>query len=275
MSLYPENIGTTLEKNSFDYSLVEHIKNRLNEKKTIIRIYGFAGTGKGTLSKELAKYLDIPNIDSGLFWRAITSIYEDLKLDISPDNSSVVFNLLEVYPDEKGSLTLKYKDHVFSRSDLKNPFIDSKVALYASSDYNREKYYDKLIAYLSLLNQSCILDGRGAYPRYISESEKNGFQIIRILVDCEDEIKAKRYYSAYINKEKQKNPDFVQNQEEKVQMIEDLQKGILDRNQKDAQTWISLDMGMITADSAILDTSYLTESESTDLALNFIKERVD
>jgi cytidylate kinase len=268
---YPQGIGNKIKKANISS---EDLQNLIQNfpKNIILRVYGFAGTGKGTLSSKLASTLNIPNIESSLIWRAITYVYEKLKLDLNRENSDLVLSKLEVVHGEKNVLLVSNNGEVIERSELKSSMVDSKVAYYSADSYLRERFYDLMIEFLRTTDGSCVLDGRGAYPRYIKGAEEAGYKVIRLLLDASDEEMAQRYYAAYLAKKQKSDPGHIESEEEKEQMIQDFTQGIIARNQQDWDTWNKLNLGTITPDTAIFETTGMTIEEVTQTVLSYIKE---
>ncbi|MEM1312529.1 MAG: (d)CMP kinase [Patescibacteria group bacterium] len=266
---YPPDVGVKINKSSITDSEIQDLVNRL-PNNVIFRVFGFAGTGKGTLSSNLATALSIPNVESSLIWRAITLIYEDLGLGLEDKNSDLVLAKLQVVHGAEKQLLVKYDSNIINRVSLKSPLVDSKVATYSANSYLREKFYDLMIDFLSSINCSCVLDGRGAYPRYITGIEERGYKIIRLLLDASESEMAQRYYASYINKKLITDPDYVESASEKQLLLENFNKGIIARNDKDWETWNRLDLGTITEDTAIVDTTGMSIDEVFQSVLSYI-----
>jgi len=273
MSLSLENVGIKVPIKTFTENQIQLLKSKL-PTKTIIRIFGFAGTGKGTLSQRIATLLDIPNLESSLILRAITMVFEDLGLSITPKSVETIAELLEFLPGEKNEITSYLQGKLIPRSQLKSPSVDAKVGFYSASPIIREKYYEILSKFLMILTKPSVLDGRGAYPPYITTAEKAGFQIIRIFLDCRDDVNAHRYYLSHINKLQATNTNYIETEAEKKQILSDFKKGILERNLLDLRTWEDQRMGVITSDSGLLDTSDLTPDQVTESALAFVWDKI-
>jgi cytidylate kinase len=271
---YPQGIGNKIEKANISSEDLQFLIHHF-PKNVILRVFGFAGTGKGTLSTTLANTLNIPNIESSLIWRAITYIYEDLKLDLYRENSDLVLGRLEVVHGDKNVLLVRYNGKVIERSALKSSMVDSKVAFYSADSYLRERFYDLMIEFLKSTDGSCVLDGRGAYPRYIQAAEQAGFQVVRLLLDASEKEMAQRYYAAYLAKKQKSDPGHIESEEEKEQMLQDFTQGIIARNQQDWDTWNKLNLGTITPDTAIFETTGMSIDEVTQTVLSYIKQTLE
>jgi cytidylate kinase len=272
-SYYPEEIGIHLKKESITEQQLQQLIQNF-PSNVILRVFGFAGTGKGSLSAQLSNTLFIPNVESSLIWRGITWVYEDLGLELNIENSDIVLSKIEVVSGDKKDIRIRYKNELLERSVLKSALVDSKVSKYAADSYLRDKFYILLADFLKNLNASCVLDGRGAYPPYIIEAEKSGIKVIRLLLDASEEEMSHRYYAAYVAKQKSKNPDYVETEEEKQKMMLDFKQGISARNQQDWETWHKLNLGIITPETAVIDTTGLSIDEVTMTALSFVNREL-
>lgn len=273
MSVYPENVGIKLTKKSFSSSQIQALKAKL-PKNLIIRVYGLAGVGKGTLSKMLAKTLDIPNMESSLILRCATFIYENRNLVLNQENTDRVFEDMDIFV-ENNELKFGLNGAKIEKSQLKSAKIDKKVTKYSSDLYVREKF-DKTLDDLvqRVFDSAIVADGRGAFEPYLLNAEKHDFKIIRILVDADQKIKAKRYYQEYIKNQILDNPDFIETDDLKDKVLAEFEQAILDRDKKDIANIIDKNIGLISEDSGILDTSYLTPQEALETALDFIASNI-
>jgi cytidylate kinase len=271
---YPQGIGKKIQKQLISSEDLQKLVNNF-PSKTILRVFGFAGTGKGTLSSSLAQIFNIPNVESSLIWRGLTYIYEDLKLDMNQENSELVLSKLSVTHGQKNQIQVFYNGSVIDRSVLKSPLVDKSVAFSSGDKFLREKFYDIMIDYLNQIDSSCVLDGRGANPRYIQGAEKSGYKVIRLLLDASEEEMAHRYYSAYLAKKQKNDPNYIETDAQRQQMMEDFTQGIIARNKYDWNTWNNLNLGTITPDTAIFDTTGMTIEEVTQTVLCYIKNTLD
>ena len=258
-----------LDKTSFPIEEIPDLKTKI-PAKTIISIFGLAGVGKGTLSQMLADKLVILNIDTGKIWRALTYIYTSLNLEINNENSDLVFQKLDVLV-ENGELKFRFEDKILAHTDLKNGLIDSKVSLIAKDDYTQQKFFTKCLEiYQSIGNAAFIRDGRGASPKDIMLAENNGFRIIRIMLDCSDRIKWKRYYqNIFINK-RGNNSNLEDSPELEIKLRKEFEINILERNERDIQSQIKLGNGLITENTAVLINDNLAPQEVLDIVLSYL-----
>lgn len=273
MPLYSDDLGVKLFKTEFDDSKLEQLKAKL-PKDFIISIFGFAGAGKGTLSTHLSQVLNIANIDSGRIWRALTYGYLQTGLEGSPEATVEIFSRINMRITEDKQTEVAFDGKWLALEQLRRPEVDARVPHLAKIDFNREQYYKFLADFLTNLHQPCILDGRGATPPHIQKAEANGVQIIRFFLDASDDVKAARYYRAWLSKQKASDANFQETDTQKQQILEEFRQTIIERNQRDWQTWIELNMGTITPDTAVMDTSNMTIEEENQTALAHILNRL-
>lgn len=240
----------------------------------IIRICGFAGAGKGTLSKQLANILHIPNIESSLILRGITYGFVTLDLSFSKENTQKVLEKLNVNQDSEGNLIIAFNNQVLTKTELRSPEVDKSVAYFSSLPEIREEYYKLLGKCISNSSTSCILDGRGVYPPYIKAAREAGKCVVLIFLDCSNQVKADRFIAAYAVEKQKTDPNFILSSEEKERIYNQYVETYDKRNQQDYETWINLDIGVTTEDTGIIDTSDMTVEEVTHTALSFIQEQI-
>jgi len=269
MSIYPSGIGQIIPLIDFNPSQINILKHNL-PTKLIIRVYGLAGVGKGTLSDSLAKFLAIPNIDSGKVWRAITYIYSNLNLEINDANTDLVFSKLQTFLDAD-KVGFQFQGEILTYDKLKNGFIDSRVSHYARNLYAQSRFFQhNADFYLNVLNQPFVYDGRGSNSPDVTIAEDNGFKIVRVLVDCSDTTKWQRYYQAILRKD----PSLDDNDEVRAQLREEFEINIIQRNIRDIQTQQELGNSLITADSGILINDNMNVEQMTQSTLAFINQSI-
>ena len=270
---YPKNIGILLSKNSFDFEKLDFLKSNLS-KTVIIRVYGLAGVGKGTLSENLSNILEIPNLESSMILRAATFGYLKLKLELNQQNTKKIFDKISIQIVEN-CLEFSFEGQVLDKKDLKAPEIDKNVTDFSSNVFIRQKFDETLDELVQeTFKTACVADGRGALEPYLLKAEKLGFTVIRILLDSSDEIKAQRYYGSFIKNKKSKNPNFVEEIEHKVEFLKEFEHNIVKRNNKDIQNILEKDLGLISLDSGLIDTSNLSPQEVLEIALGFIQKKL-
>jgi cytidylate kinase len=268
VSVYPKEIGIRLQKSFFDINKIERLKESL-PKNSIIRVYGLAGVGKGTLSYSLSDILELPNIESSFILRCATYIYKKLDLETSRQNTDLVFDKMITKIKNK-ALNFEFKDQEITAKDLKTAFIDKFVPIYAQDLYIREKFDDTLDFITQSMSEPFIADGRGAFEPYLVKAEQRGQLVIRILLDSDDEIKAKRYINGLLTK--QNKSSF--SKEEEGEILAEFKKTIVLRNQRDVQNIIEKKLGLISDDTGFIDTTQMNPEEVLKTALSFIESKI-
>lgn len=120
-----------------------------------IAIDGPAGSGKSTISKIVARKLDIIYLDTGAMYRGIT--YKAMKEGIKPENVEALKALLNKTDITFHGDTL-ILDGVNCAEEIRHPKISENVSSYAAVKVVREDLVNRQ-QYISK-NHSIIMDGR-------------------------------------------------------------------------------------------------------------------
>jgi cytidylate kinase len=272
MSVYPTNIAQKFEYKEFDKHKITDLKNKLSNH-TVICVYGLAGVGKGTVSKQIAESLNITHFDSGLIHRSITYAYLDTGLECTPQTISQVVNLLSIKLNASG-LEISYKGNNLTVADLREPRISSNVARFASKDWEQLAFFDLMYDILSSYGKPVVLDGRGGNPPHVKKLENQNWKIIRILLEVSDEVNFERYYTAYLQKQLSKNINFKESLDLKEKVYAEFSESFLARNQIDIEWMQRMNIGFIVPDSALIDNSVLTMQQALDTTLNYIDSQI-
>jgi len=257
---YPEGVGKPIEQFTSKSSI--EISN-LDLKNTIITIFGLPSTGKGTLSRAVAKRLNLPVFDTGVMYRVFTYFLvknshsynlDCLDLFIKDFNLDLVDNQIVVYLE---GLKLENKD-------IRNPSIDSVMGNYTKLPEVR-KMIDGLIAGF-VLRSSFVTDGRGAYDGYLLEAEKLKVKVIRVLLQAEQAERIRRRFIDYLELERgtEITAEKVQNLWktcEEIVKLRDEEEIIKEKN---------LNLGMVSPDSGVLDTTSLTIDQAVEAVLGWL-----
>lgn len=120
-----------------------------------IAVDGPAGSGKSTISKQIADKLEIEYIDTGAMYRAIT--FKALLLGIKPNQIDALKNMLE-----HTELDFKdrhiYLDHAIVDREIRDNYINQNVSQYAVIKFIRIWMVEKQQKIAS--NKDVIMDGR-------------------------------------------------------------------------------------------------------------------
>jgi cytidylate kinase len=256
---YPENVGIIIPAVSSNNSKVSSID--LN--RTIITIFGLPSTGKGTLSREVAKRLELPVFDTGLLYRVATYYFINSNLEVNPDNLVKFKNSIKI--DLENNQILVLLDGLkLDDSQIRNPEIDTKIGLYAKQPPIRA-VVDSLIAGF-VLKSSFVTDGRGANDGYLLEAEKQGFKVVRVLLQAEQTERIRRRFVDYLALERGK--------EITATIVEKLWKTCEEtvklRDEEEIIKEKTLNLGMVTDQTGVLDTTQLGVSEAVEAVLGWL-----
>lgn len=295
---------STLQPTSFDQEQTQKLRERIPQN-LIINICGMAGVGKGTLCEELAQRLNIPYVYTGKIWRAITYIYIHYNCPISQENNCKILSLLgcqlqnnevQFYyhdlskiPSLKDKHLTEIKFPVLQRAlleyaqesicplshhDLKNAVIDSKVPVYAGDWDLHQQFFQKAVEVYQSIQKAFVRDGRGANPVDLRKMEEKGFQVLKILLDCRDEVKWQRYKKAVFYNRRANNWNIENTEEFEQKIWLEFQENILKRNQKDQEIQTKLGNNLISSDTVLLDNSDLSIEETVQTALAYIDSQI-
>jgi cytidylate kinase len=224
--------------------------------KIIIAIDGFASTGKSTLAKRLAEYLNYIYVDSGSMYRAIT--YFALTHNYLPFNDAN----LEEFSKELHSVKLSF---VFNKNlgyseiflndvnvekEIRSINVSNHVSSVATVSFIR-KHMVSLQKKISL-NKGVVMDGRDIGSVVFPNAE------LKLFLNASAEVRANRRHSEYIKQNV--NVDYSE-------VLNNLQSRDLDDSNR-------LDSPLIVANDAIeIDNSSMTMDEQLVLVKNILKDK--
>jgi cytidylate kinase len=262
LSPYPNNVGQILNSDSNQFVL---------ETKTIVRVFGLAGAGKGTLSKQLVDFYNIANLETSYILRSATWIYKQLGLEFNDANTSKVFDQIKIEFFDKvlhftwvnNGTEIKLTDN-----ELRSNIVQENVAVLSGNTQFRQEYYDKISFILNnLIDSAVILDGRGSNTPYLNLAEADGFKVIRIFLFANKHSNYTRYKSAY--QIRNQISDWTELDE--INCRNEFDTNIDQRNMQDYQNAVDNNMGLLTPDTGIIDTSNLKPTQVLQIAVEFIQ----
>jgi cytidylate kinase len=267
LSPYPNNIGKILNAETNQFQL---------DKKTIIRIFGLAGAGKGTLAKQLVDYYNIDNLETSYILRSATYIYLQLGLKFNDENTKKVFEQIKVTFSEKklhfSWIKSEQEQIKLTDKELRSNEVQAKVAVFSGNPEFRSQYYSQINYVLNnLIDCAVILDGRGSNTPYLNQAEADGFKIVRVFLWASEKSNYQRYKTAY--KIRNNVIDLSWTLEEEAKCQAEFKTNISDRNVQDYNNAISNNLGLLTVDTAIIDTSNLTPVQVLQVAVDFIQSQ--
>ena len=225
-------------------------------KKIIIAIDGFASTGKSTLAKRLAEYLNYIYVDSGSMYRAITYYaltnnylpFSDVNLtDFSNELLSVKLNF--IFNNDLGYSEI-FLNGVNVEKEIRSIEVSNHVSSVATISFIR-KHMVNLQKELSL-NKGVVMDGRDIGSVVFPKAE------LKLFLNASAKVRAKRRHSEYIKQNV--NVDYSE-------VLNNLQTRDLDDSNRH-------DSPLIVANDAIeIDNSFMTINEQLILVKNILKDK--
>lgn len=204
----------------------------------VVAIDGPAGTGKGTVTKLIAKALGLINIDTGAMYRCVT--LECLNQGVSESEEEKIEKILEnieIKLEKEQKVFLNGKD---VSQEIRRPRIDENVAKFAALKMVRDKL-TPIQAEMGT-NQDVIMEGRDIGTVIFPNAN------VKIFLDCSLEERANRRYKQ--NLEKGINDSYEQ-----------ILKGMIERHKLETEREIA---PFVKAEDAIfIDTTNMTIEEVT------------
>ena len=225
-------------------------------KKIIIAIDGFASTGKSTLAKRLAEYLNYIYVDSGSMYRAITyyaltknylPFSDDNLTDFSNELLSVKLNF--IFNNDLGYSEI-FLNGVNVEKEIRSIEVSNHVSSVATISFIR-KHMVNLQKQLSL-NKGVVMDGRDIGSVVFPNAE------LKLFLNASADVRARRRHSEYIKQNI--NVDYSE-------VLNNLQSRDLDDSNRQ-------DSPLIVANDAIeIDNSSMTIDEQLIFVKNILKDK--
>ena len=209
--------------------------------KFIVAIDGTAASGKGTLAKKTANHFGFKYLDTGILYRVVAYYLKSAEIhsEISKQNVQDSLRLLI------------NKD--FQLSHLRNEEISLKASIISKNKIVR----DNLLTYqreFAMQEGGTVLDGRDIGTVVCPNAD------IKIFVDADIEIRAKRRYDQYLKKNSNLNLSDI---------IDDLTKrDYIDKNRQISP--------LVSAkDAYLLDTSNITSDDGLKKIIQIISRKLE
>ena len=211
--------------------------------KFIVAIDGTAASGKGTLAKKTANHFGFKYLDTGILYRVVAYYLKSSEIhsEISKQNVQDSLRLLI------------NKD--FQLSHLRN----EEISLKASTISKNKIVRDNLLTYqreFAMQEGGTVLDGRDIGTVVCPNAD------IKIFVDADIEIRAKRRYDQYLQNNSNSNLNLSD-------IIDDLKKrDYFDRNRQ-------LSPLVSAKDAYLLDTSNITSDDGLKKIIQIISRKLE
>ena len=211
--------------------------------KFTVAIDGTAASGKGTLAKKTANHFGFKYLDTGILYRVVAYYLKSAEIhsEISKQNVQDSLRLLI------------NKD--FQLSHLRNEEISLKASIISKNKIVR----DNLLNYqreFATQEGGAVLDGRDIGTVVCPNAD------IKIFVDADIEIRAKRRYDQYLKKKLNSNLNLSD-------IIDDLTKrDYIDKNRQ-------LSPLVSAKDAYLLDTSNITSEDGLKKIIQIISRKLE
>lgn len=210
-----------------------------------IAIDGHSGSGKGELSKGLAKYLNLKHLDTGAILRAMGLYFYRQKItNPKAEDVDLHYEKLNIKIEFNGDI----QQTILNGEDVSSEIRFEHIGQMASKVAAIEKAMRKLIDISQEFakNYDCVMDGRNITSEVLPNAD------VKFFLDASPECRAKRR----LGDEQKKNPDAK---------FEDILTSLVERDYRDVHRDFS---PMIkTADSIIVDNTNMTIDETIKFCL--------
>ena len=209
--------------------------------KFIVAIDGTAASGKGTLAKKTANHFGFKYLDTGILYRVVAYYLKSSEIHSEISKQKV-----------QDSLRLLFNKN-FQLSNLRNEEISLKASIISKNKIVR----DSLLTYqreFAIQEGGTVLDGRDIGTVVCPNAD------IKIFVDADVEIRAKRRYNQY-----RKNNSNLNLRD----IIDDLTKrDCLDKNRRFSPL-------VLAKDAYLLDTSNITSEDGLKKIIQIISRKLE
>lgn len=217
----------------------------------VVAIDGPAGTGKGTVTKIIAKDLGLVNVDTGAMYRCVT--LEALRRKVEPvecDELCEILKNIEIDLKKNGEIQEVWLNGADVSSQIRTPEVDDNVAKFAALRSVREKMTP--LQRKMGENGNIIMEGRDIGTTVFPDAD------VKIYLDATVEERARRRYK--------------QDLEKGIEVTyEEVLESIKQRHKLETEREIS---PLIQADDAILvDSTNLTIEEVVEEIEKIIKNK--
>ena len=219
----------------------------------IVALDGPAGSGKGTITKLVAKKLGLVNIDTGAMYRCVT--LECLNKNIKTEELEKISEILEninIQLKREGENQIVLLNGQDVSKEIRKERIDENVAKFAAIKIVR----DKITPLQQKMgeNTDIIMEGRDIGTVVFPNAD------VKLFLDCSLEVRAKRRYKQ--NLERGLNTPY-----------EEVLSELIKRHKLETEREVA---PLIQAEDAIyLDSSNLNIEEVTEETIRIIKEQLN
>tara|TARA_Y100000385_G_scaffold2690_1_gene2883 strand:- start:10237 stop:10932 length:696 start_codon:yes stop_codon:yes gene_type:complete len=226
-------------------------------KKITIAIDGFSSTGKSTLAKQLADWLDYIYVDTGAMYRAVTlfamqqGFITDATVDIIALQNALKDITIDFKKNESTGMAEVFLNGINVEKQIRTLAVSSLVSPVAAISSVRAK----LVSQQQKLgqNKGVVMDGRDIATVVFPDAE------LKIFLDASATTRAQRRYKELID-----SGDKVS--------LKDVLKNVVDRDRLDSSR---KDSPLVKAKDAIaIDNSHMNLEDQFHVILQLAKDRI-
>jgi cytidylate kinase len=226
-------------------------------KKITIAIDGFSSTGKSTLAKQLAEWLDYIYVDTGAMYRAVTlfAMQQGFITDTKVDQGALKNALKDISIDFKKNESTGMADVFLNGVNVEKQIRTLAVSGLVSPVAAISAVRTKLVSQQQKLgqNKGVVMDGRDIATVVFPEAD------LKIFLDASATTRAQRRYKELID-----SGDKVS--------LEDVLKNIVERDYIDSTR---KDSPLVKAKDAIaIDNSHMNLEDQFHVILQLAKDRI-
>ena len=226
-------------------------------KKITIAIDGFSSTGKSTLAKQLAEWLDYIYVDTGAMYRAVTlfAMQQGFITDTKVDQGALENSLKDISIDFKKNESTGMADVFLNGVNVEKQIRTLAVSGLVSPVAAISAVRTKLVSQQQKLgqNKGVVMDGRDIATVVFPEAE------LKIFLDASATTRAQRRYKELID-----SGDKV--------YLEDVLKNVVERDYIDSTR---KDSPLVKAKDAIaIDNSHMNLEDQFHVILQLAKDRI-
>ena len=226
-------------------------------KKIIIAIDGYSSTGKSTVAKQLADYLDYIYVDSGAMYRAVAlfALQNNYLSKGSFDKESLINALPEIQLDFKkekdNSNATMFLNGVNVEKEIRTMYVSDFVSPIATLSEVRKKLV--AIQHQMGVKKGIVMDGRDIGTVVFPKAE------LKIFMTADSEVRAMRRF----NELKEKDETITYDE-----ILKNVQKrDLMDTTREDSP--------LIIANDAIeIDNSETNQEDQFHIILQLAKDRI-
>lgn len=224
-------------------------------KKIIIAIDGHSSTGKSTVAKELAKYLNYTYIDTGAMYRSVSlfALEKGFIKEETINKELLIENLKNISIAFKKNKETDRIETFLNGKNVEKKIRSLEVSSYVSHIASISEVRKLLVEQQQIMGQQkeVVMDGRDIGTVVFPEAE------LKLFMTASPEVRATRRYEELINNgEKVSYKEVLQNVEE---------RDFIDTNREDSP--------LVKAhDAHLIDNSKLTREEQLKVLLGLVEK---